>query len=89
MARNSNDLTCRELVELVTEYLENALPATDQARFEAHMNKCKGCRHFVEQIRLTIRLTGKLSQEALNGPALDELLETFRDWKKSRPPSEC
>jgi anti-sigma factor RsiW len=76
-------LTCKELVELVTEYLENALPADDRVRFEAHIASCHSCTSFVEQMRHTIQLTGKLSEESLSDSTARKLLATFRDWKKS------
>ncbi len=81
-------LTCRELVELVTDYLENALPPEDRARFEAHIAGCHSCTSFLEQMRRTILLTGKLSEESLNGDSGDELLKIFRNWKKSNFESE-
>jgi anti-sigma factor RsiW len=53
-------LTCRELVELVTDYLEGILPKYDRARFDAHIAGCVNCTRYVEQFRETIRLTGTL-----------------------------
>ena len=55
-------MTCRELVELVTEYLEGALGADDRARFEAHLRSCAGCRAHVGQMRTTIRLLRQLRE---------------------------
>jgi anti-sigma factor RsiW len=77
-----NGLTCREFVELVTEYLEGTLPAVERTRFEEHLHTCQSCPQYVEQIRKTIRLTGKLSEESFNNRAGKRLLATFRDWKK-------
>jgi anti-sigma factor RsiW len=76
-------LTCKELVELVTEYLENTLTPNDRARFEAHIASCHSCTSYVEQMRHTIQLTGKLSEESLPDSTAKKLLATFRDWKKS------
>ncbi len=76
-------LTCKELVELVTEYLENTLPPDDRTRFEAHIASCHSCTSFLEQMRHTIHLTGKLSEESLSDSTSKRLLATFRDWKKS------
>jgi anti-sigma factor RsiW len=75
-------LTCRELVELVTDYLEGALPARERARFEAHLPTCSGCRAYLEQMRTTIRLTGRLTEDAIPEQATAELLRVFRDWKR-------
>lgn len=76
-------LTCKELVELVTEYFENTLPPDERSRFEAHIASCHSCTGYVEQMRHTIQLTGKLSEEYLPDSTTKRLLATFRNWKKS------
>jgi anti-sigma factor RsiW len=78
----TEELACRELVELVTEYLEGALPAAERARFEAHLTGCDGCRTYVEEFRETIRLAGHLEPGALSPEARDGLLAAFREWKR-------
>ena len=80
----ADELSCQELVELVTDYLEGALSAEDRARFEAHLATCRGCTGYVEQMRLTIRLVHRLSEDTLAPDARDELLRTFHDWKAGR-----
>ncbi len=77
-------MSCKELVELVTEYLEGALPPPDHARFENHLAKCLGCAEYLEQMRLTLCLAGRLGAESLQPPVRERLLETFRDWKRRR-----
>jgi len=77
----SADLTCKELVELVTDYLEGALSGEDAARFEHHLSLCPGCTTYVEQFRETIRLTGTLREDDLEPAARDALLAQFRRWK--------
>jgi anti-sigma factor RsiW len=77
-------LTCQELVELVTDYLEGALPAHERARFEAHLAGCQGCTAYVEQMRHTIRLTGRLREESLDPDARTALMALFRTWKQGR-----
>lgn len=74
-------LSCQELVELVTAYLEGALSAEDEARFEEHIAGCDGCTAYVEQMRATIRLVGRITPEAIPADAERELLEAFRTWK--------
>jgi anti-sigma factor RsiW len=76
-------LTCRELVELVTDYLEDVLSPAERERFEQHLAICPGCVRYVEQLRETIRMTGGLRDEDLPAQARDELLAQFRDWKES------
>jgi anti-sigma factor RsiW len=76
------ELSCRELVELVTEYLEGALDDADRQRFEAHVAKCNGCARYLEQLRQTIRITGTLSFDDLSSEAEDTLLHAFRGWRE-------
>jgi anti-sigma factor RsiW len=74
-------LSCRELVELVTDYLEGALPADGHARFEAHIARCDGCTTYLEQMRTTIELVGRLEPEDVTPEAEAALVEAFRNWK--------
>ena len=76
-----DELSCKELVELVTDYLEATLPAEQRARFERHLSYCGPCTHYVQQMRLTIKTLGKLTEDDLDPQARDELLRAFRDWK--------
>ena len=75
-------ITCRELVELVTDYLEDALPAADRARFEDHLAECEHCTEYLAQMRATIAVLGRLPAESLPDVARDRLLAAFRDWKR-------
>lgn len=77
-----SEMSCKELVELVTDYIEKVLPETDRTRFEAHLAACPGCTDYVEQMRLTLRLSGRLEEESIGPEARETLLNTFRDWKK-------
>jgi anti-sigma factor RsiW len=74
-------LSCRELVELVTDYFEDALSPAERARFEAHVAACGGCTRYVEQLRATIAAVGRLEPEAVPPDAEAALLDAFRDWK--------
>jgi len=80
------DLTCRELVELVTEYLEGTLPPPERTRFELHLAVCPGCAAHLHQMHVTLRSAGRLSERSLSGEAREGLLRTFRDWKRTSPP---
>ena len=75
------DLSCKELVELVTDYFDGALTPRDRARFEAHLDACTGCARYVEQMRATIAAAGRLEPEAVPPDAEAALREAFRDWK--------
>jgi anti-sigma factor RsiW len=81
---NRKKLTCRELVELVTEFLDGSLSRRDRARFEAHIAACGNCTQYVEQFRETIRLTGTLRESDVPAEAAAELLEQFAEWKRGR-----
>jgi anti-sigma factor RsiW len=76
-------LSCRELVELVTAYLEGALAPEDAARFEQHISGCDGCSAYLEQMRATIRLAGRLTPEAVPPEAERALLSAFRSWTRA------
>jgi len=75
-------LTCKELVELVTEYLENTLPLDERMRFEDHLKGCSGCRTYLEQMRQMIQMVGCLSEESIAPETQKELLNIFRDWQR-------
>ena len=79
----ARELSCRELVELVTEYLEGALSRRDRKRFERHIAGCDGCTAHLAQMRRTIVATGTLTEEQIPEEARLELIAAFRDWKAS------
>ena len=80
--RDLPELPCRDLVELVTEYLEDRLPADDRARFDVHLAECEACRAFLEQFRQTLRALGRLPEESLSAEARTTLLAAFRGWRR-------
>ena len=82
----AHEMTCKELVELITDYLENALSPAERARFEAHLGRCDGCTNYLDQMRRTIALSGRLTEESIAPRAQEELLHVFLDWKKGRQP---
>ena len=79
MARD--ELACRELVELVTDYLEGALDAGTRARFEAHLAGCDGCTAYLQQVEQTIVAVGRLREDDLEPDAREALLAAFRSWR--------
>jgi anti-sigma factor RsiW len=76
-----NELSCQELVELVTDYVEGVLGPIERASFEHHIAKCTGCHDYLAQMRATIELTGRLTPEDVSPEAEARLLAAFRDWK--------
>lgn len=79
----ADELTCQAVVELVTEYLENALSPADRQAFETHLGGCAGCQTYVAQLRQTIALTGRLAASQLPPAAQVALSQLFSDWKKN------
>ncbi len=77
-------MSCRELVELVTAYFEEALPDDDRRRFEAHLAACDACQTYVEQLRETVALVGRLEPETLSPQMQDVLGQAFSDWRAGR-----
>ena len=73
------DIACIELVELLSEYLEGALPPDEVAAVEAHLQSCPPCRTYLAQLRTTIRSLGTVPVETLSDEAYDTLIAAFRD----------
>ena len=73
-------LTCHEVVDIITEYLEDTLSPTERRRVEDHLAVCDGCTAYLEQMRETISLTGMLTEEQIPEEQKRELLEAFRTW---------
>jgi anti-sigma factor RsiW len=74
------DLACRDAVELVTDYLEGRLSRRNRRRFEAHVAACPNCRAYVDQIRRTIAVAGKIEPEDLAPEARGDLIQLFRSY---------
>ena len=80
-ASPSDEIVCRELVELVTPYLDNVMPADERALVERHLASCDGCHTYVEQMRLTIRAVGHVPAEAITSQTREQVLAIFRAWR--------
>jgi predicted anti-sigma-YlaC factor YlaD len=75
-------MTCKELVELVTDYLEGKLSPVERSRFEEHLAVCAACETYLEQMGQVIRTLGQLKEESIPPKAKQELLQAFRSWKR-------
>ena len=75
------DLACQQVVELITDYLEGVLPRAQRRRFEGHLAGCEHCSEYLEQMRATIRLTGRLRAEDLSPAIRDEFASIYRRWR--------
>ena len=76
-------VSCQEVVELVTDYLERALPAEETALFEQHLNFCDGCVLYVEHMRAAVATAGRVREQDVPVEARARLLTAFREWKRS------
>ena len=74
-------LACREVVELVTDYLEGALSHADRRRFEAHLAGCSHCNEYLRQMRTVISVSGQLTPEDLSPDMQSEFVRIFRTWR--------
>jgi anti-sigma factor RsiW len=83
MTKSPDHISCQQLVELVTGYLDGALPTGETALFEQHLNFCEGCVWYVEQMRGTVQVTGRVAGDDIPAPDRDRLLAAFRGWRTS------
>jgi len=74
-------MTCQQLVELVSDYVDDRLDAPVRERFEAHLGVCPDCREYVDQVRESVRALGGLPEDALSAATRDELLRAFTGWE--------
>ncbi len=81
MLLRRSPLVCQKVVELVTDYLEDAMPPHERARFESHIADCPNCRRYLAQMRTTLAVLGRIEPEAVAPEAMDELLELYRRWQ--------
>ena len=75
-------LTCREITELITDYMEGQLGFMESLSFQMHLGLCRNCRNYLHQLRQTVKTLGRLPDEPIPDDVKDELMKRFRDWKK-------
>jgi anti-sigma factor RsiW len=78
------EIVCQQAVELVTDYLEGSLRRSERRRFEAHLAGCPHCAEYLEQMRATIRLAGRVTPEDLNPQMRDDLIDLYRQWRSDQ-----
>ena len=84
MSLFTREMPCQELVELVTAYFDGALSRRDRRHFDAHISGCEHCTAYVEQMRVTIAATGRVTEEDIPPGAREELLAAFQGWGDGR-----
>jgi len=82
LGEHEHGYTCREVVDLAAEYVEGAMPPHEATLFEMHLNFCDGCFTFIDQIRETSSIAGRLAEEEVPEETKAKLLDAFRDWKR-------
>jgi anti-sigma factor RsiW len=78
----AEDLDCRDVVEVVTDYLEGGLAPGDRRRLDRHLAACEGCQVYLEQLRTVIRVVGRPTVDAVPPETMAGLLRAFRDWRR-------
>lgn len=78
-------MNCRQVVELMTDYLDGMLSAADRARFEEHLAGCDGCTAYLAQLRATRKVVGGLAEEAIPKAIEEELVKAFKGWRSGNP----
>lgn len=86
-SRPGETITCRQFVELATDYLEGRLPADERERFEDHLALCPGCQAYMDQMQATLRALGRIPEESLSPAVREELLHVFREWRSGDRPT--
>jgi anti-sigma factor RsiW len=79
--RRRRELVCRDAVQLMAAYLDDALPATDRSRLEAHLEACPHCSEYLAQLRVVIDVSGSVGPDDLDDAALDDLVDLYRRWR--------
>jgi anti-sigma factor RsiW len=76
-------MNCRQVVELMTDYIEGMLAPAERARFEEHIAGCDGCTAYLDQMRITRRIVGRLADVPMPQSVERELVEAFRSWRRA------
>jgi anti-sigma factor RsiW len=85
MLLRKRGFVCQEMVELITDYLEGALSRSERRRFDAHLADCEHCTEYLQQMRATIELTGRLKAEDMTPEMRSEFAEVYRKWRAESP----
>jgi len=76
-------ISCQEVVELVTGYLDQTLEPDEASLFEQHINFCDGCEWYLDQMRTTVSTVGRITEEEVPAETREKLLTAFREWKRT------
>jgi anti-sigma factor RsiW len=82
-SNKADEMACRELVELVSAYLDGSLGPEDRRRFDDHLEECRWCVTYLEQMRETVAALGELSVDSIPAEKRREIVDAFRDWRRA------
>jgi anti-sigma factor RsiW len=75
-------VTCQQVVELVSDYLDRALSPDEASLFEQHVNFCDGCDWYLDQMRATVATVGRITEQDVPDETREKLLAAFREWRR-------
>jgi hypothetical protein len=81
----STVLTCRQIADSVTDYLEGTMPLDERIAFERHVSLCPPCRGYLAQMRGLLRVAGSLRDDELPPELRVALLDHFAEWHRDHP----
>lgn len=87
MTLQQEDVACREVADLLTAYMDDALTAGERERLDRHLELCPPCTQYLDQMRLTISAVGQVTPDDLSPSVVDDLVSIFRDWREQDAPS--
>ena len=80
----TSELSCKELTEVVTDYLEGTMDALERRRFEEHLSLCPACVTYIEQMKETIRHVGISGPVQIPSKLESDILKAFRSWNERK-----
>lgn len=78
------EMSCQDLVELLSDYLEDALDAPTRARLDAHLERCLGCAAYFGQLGVTLRLLRAVRSDSFSLDSLERVLHTVLAQSRHR-----
>jgi anti-sigma factor RsiW len=83
LERRSVALTCQQVVELMTDYVEGVLLPDERGRFEAHLAHCDACARYLEQLRATLDVLAQMTPPEPDPVLREELVAFYRRYRSS------
>jgi anti-sigma factor RsiW len=81
--KTADHLACIEEVEIITDYLEGALPEAEARRLELHLETCPGCTEYLDQMRTIAGSLEGLTEDSIPAEMREGLIAVFRDVRNA------